>query len=133
MSSLQKRPDPIDKQRWRDMDPLVRDRFHEMADHQTKLEGLIAALVLLVPERPETVPLLEERVGNLQRGADRTEQKVDQVNAKIDKKVGELHTKLDTKFDDLTKSMTSLAVKIAAIGAIVGAVIAGGVKVAGLG
>lgn len=65
MRELEKRPSPIDPERWVDMDPKLRIRFHELGNHIARLEGLITGLAMRTPEKPETIPLLESKVALL--------------------------------------------------------------------
>lgn len=74
---------PIDGVRWSEMDPNIRLRFHEIGNHVTRLEGIITGLSMRVPEKPGTVPLIEEKVRNLEGGQQRMEQKVDKLSDKL--------------------------------------------------
>ena len=75
---------PIDPQKWADMDPLVRSRFHEMGNHIMRLEGIIAGLSMRVPEKPEEVPVLKVEVAALKENHKALDAAVRAIDSKLD-------------------------------------------------
>jgi hypothetical protein len=73
----------IDPMRWADMEPAVRLRFHELGNHISRLEGVIAGINMRVPSDPAEVPVLREKVANLESGQRAIEEKVDKINEKL--------------------------------------------------
>lgn len=69
--------------RWSEMDPNVRIRFHELGNHISRLEGIITGLSLKVPNDPAVVPVLQEKVTNLESSHRAIEAKVDKVADKL--------------------------------------------------
>lgn len=61
-------PPQSDSAQWKSMDPLVRDRFHEFGNYLMVIHGIIVGLSMRVPDKPEVVPILQERVRVLEEG-----------------------------------------------------------------
>ena len=77
-------PGNIDPARWANMDPLVRTRFHELANHITRQDGVIAGLSMRVPERPEAIPVLQVEVSALKESHRDLASSVKGIDDKLD-------------------------------------------------
>lgn len=74
---------PVDPIKWSEMDAATRLRFHEMGNHIVRLEGVLTGLSMRVPSDPAAVPLLQEKVNNLESSHRAIETKVDKIGEKL--------------------------------------------------
>jgi hypothetical protein len=117
--ALNRLPEPIDPKRWASMDPEIRLRFHELANHISRLEGIITGLSLRTPDKPETIPLLKQQVRGIE--ASQTELK---------QEVATVRTELGSKIDDVKDDVNGLALKVAGGTALVTGIVTAIVQLA---
>lgn len=105
-----------DRTKYEGMDPSVRERFHEFGDNISRVEGIVTALMMRVPESPAEVPVLAEKVRNLETGQSDMKIQITQTDQKLSKKIDDVDTKLDSltlRVVSLTAIFTPIAVIVA--------------------
>lgn len=81
--------------KWSDMDPKVRDRFHEMGNYLMVLHGVVVGLSMRVPRDPNMISSLQSRNEELWRRFD--DMKADHVDGmrKLGEKVDQTAEKME--------------------------------------
>lgn len=125
MAELGRNP-RTDHTKYAGMDPNVRERFHEFGDAISRIEGMVAAVVLRVPESPAEVPVLAEKVRNLESGQSDMKAQITETDRKLSVKVDAV----DIKVDALNEKLNVFALKVAGGTAVLTALVTGIVSIA---
>lgn len=113
MGELGKNP-RTDRQKYEGMDPVVRERFHEFGDNISRVEGMVTALMLRVPDHPAEVPVLAEKVRTLESGQADMKKQIEQTDQKLSSKIDSV----DTKLDSLTMRVVGATTLLTVIGSL---------------
>lgn len=85
-----------DRTKWEGMDPKVRERFHEFGDAMSRIEGMVTAMMVRVPEKPGDVPVLAEKVRHLELGQSDMKVQITDTDKKLSTKIDNVESKLDS-------------------------------------